>query len=57
MLFVYFFFCYKNTSGKEAFDAGKAPYLNLEATHIDTLKFVKMEDLLKYDINNLPQYQ
>ncbi|KAL4431542.1 hypothetical protein ABPG74_017247 [Tetrahymena malaccensis] len=42
---------------KEAFEAGKAPYINLEATHIKTLEYVKLDDLMKYDINKLPQFQ
>ena len=33
---------------KEALEAGKAPYVVLEATHEKTLQYVKMEDLLAY---------
>ena len=31
---------------QEAFDAGKAPYVVLEATHEKTLEYLKMKDLL-----------
>lgn len=35
---------------KEALEAGCAPKVNLEATHITTLEFVDLEDLKKYSI-------
>ena len=36
--------------GKEAFDAGMAPLVNLEATNIKVLEYIKLEDLLLYDL-------
>lgn len=39
---------------KEAFEAGKAPLIMLEATHEAALKYVSMQDLLShaYKVNN-----
>ena len=36
---------------KESFEAGFAPLVNLEATHISTLEFVDLEDLQAKGIN------
>ncbi|MEZ6073736.1 MAG: DUF2237 domain-containing protein [Pirellulales bacterium] len=35
---------------KEAFDAGMAPRVVLEATHISTLEFVDLEDLRRFAV-------
>ncbi len=37
---------------KEAFDAGYAPMVDLEATNEITLKYVKIEDLIKHSYNS-----
>ncbi len=33
---------------KEAFDAGVAPYVVLESTHVNALKYVDIQQLLEY---------
>lgn len=35
---------------QEAYDAGVAPPIDLEATHISVLEFIEMDELLKYAI-------
>ena len=35
---------------KEAFDAGMAPYVVLESTHINALKYVTIEQLMAYKL-------
>ena len=35
---------------KEAFEAGKAPKVNLAATHISSLEFVSLQDLQAYAV-------
>lgn len=35
---------------KEAFDAGMAPYVVLESTHINALKYVSIEQLIAYQL-------
>jgi uncharacterized protein (DUF2237 family) len=35
---------------KEAFDQGVAPYVVLEATHINALKYVAIEQLIEYKL-------
>lgn len=35
---------------KEAFDAGKAPLVNLEATHERALEVLRLEDLVEYAV-------
>ena len=37
---------------KEAFEAGMAPRVVLEATHISTLEFVDLEDLQRYAVTD-----
>ncbi|MFN7893305.1 MAG: DUF2237 family protein [Pirellula sp.] len=37
---------------KEAFEAGVAPKIVLEATHISTLEFVDLEDLRNYAVDS-----
>ena len=37
---------------KEAFEAGVAPKIVLEATHISTLEFVNLEDLRNYAVDS-----
>ena len=37
---------------KEAYDAGVAPLVRLESTHIKALKYVKMEELVKYAVKS-----
>ncbi|EGR31252.1 hypothetical protein IMG5_114600 [Ichthyophthirius multifiliis] len=41
----------------EAFEAGVAPYVNLNATHLKALEFIKLEDLLKYDLNKVDNWK
>ena len=36
---------------KEAFEAGVAPKIVLDATHISTLEFVDLEDLQRYAVD------
>jgi uncharacterized protein (DUF2237 family) len=36
---------------KEAFEAGRAPRVVLNATHISTLEFVDLEDLRQYAVD------
>ena len=36
---------------QEAFEAGMAPRVNLEATHMSALEFVSLEDLRKFDVS------
>lgn len=36
---------------KEALDAGSAPQVNLEATHISTLEFVDLDDLKRHALS------
>jgi uncharacterized protein (DUF2237 family) len=36
---------------QEAFEAGVAPFVDLEATHERTLDFVSLEDLKKYSVS------
>ncbi|XZE18519.1 DUF2237 family protein [Pirellulaceae bacterium SH449] len=36
---------------KEAFEAGVAPKIVLESTHISTLEFVDLEDLQRYSVD------
>mgnify|MGYP000932838622 CR=1 FL=1 len=38
----------EHVSWKEAYDAGVAPFVRLESTHIKALKYVKMEELVKF---------
>ena len=38
---------------KEAFDAGLAPPVDLEATHISTLEFVDLDDLKRHAVSPL----
>ncbi|TWU18678.1 DUF2237 family protein [Allorhodopirellula heiligendammensis] len=35
---------------KEAFDAGKAPQVHLEATHISALEYADLEELQQYSV-------
>jgi len=35
---------------QEAFEAGQAPMVNLNATHLHTLEFVELENLVKFAI-------
>jgi uncharacterized protein (DUF2237 family) len=37
---------------KQAFEAGRAPKVNLEATHMSTLEFVDLEDLQAYAVDH-----
>ena len=37
---------------QQALDAGKAPQVDLEATHESALEFIKLEDLQRYSIND-----
>lgn len=36
---------------QEAFEAGMAPRVNLEATHMSALEFVSLDDLRKFDVS------
>jgi uncharacterized protein (DUF2237 family) len=36
---------------KEAFEAGQAPQVVLESTHISTLEFVDLEDLKRHAVD------
>lgn len=47
------FWCVCAFRWKEAFEAGKAPNVNLNATHEKTLQFIKLEDLKKHTIENV----
>lgn len=38
---------------KEALDAGSAPQVNLEATHISTLEFVDLDDLKRHALSTI----
>lgn len=47
------FWCLCAMRWKEAFLAGKAPKIKLEATHEKTLEFISIEELKKYALENL----
>ena len=43
--------CLCATRWQEAFEAGMAPRVNLEATHMSALEFVSLDDLRKFDVS------
>lgn len=47
------FWCLCALRWKEAFEAGKAPNVNLNATHEKTLQFIDLQDLKKHAIENV----
>jgi uncharacterized protein (DUF2237 family) len=49
------FWCLCVLRWKEALDAGKAPKINLEATHENTLDFVAIEVLKEYSLEDVDQ--
>lgn len=45
--------CLCVTRWVEAYEAGAAPFIDLEATHVSALEFVDLETLEKYNFNAL----